>query len=95
MTPTFMDRLAALAASLEGDAARLLAALEAGEVAHWRQSNTTALQTYFEAHGHLAAEPRLSPADIRTQLLATYADAFAQQTLSQAWLDRVVASLPD
>ncbi len=95
VTPTFMDRLAALAASLEGDAARLLAALEAGEVAHWRQSNTTALQTYFEAHGHLAAEPRLSPADIRTQLLATYADAFAQQTLSQAWLDRVVASLPD
>ena len=60
ITDTYVDRVADLAASLHGDAAALVAALRAGEVARFRSKSADDLEASLTETGHLDPSPTLS-----------------------------------
>ncbi|MEX1016159.1 MAG: hypothetical protein WDZ31_05375 [Phycisphaeraceae bacterium] len=94
VSETFIDEVTALAKSLQGDAAALLAALEAGEVKRWRKQNTEQLRDYFLDHGYLSEEPPLEPDALRARATGAVSEALRAGHLDPHWLDTVVRSLP-
>lgn len=70
VTDAFLDRATELCRELDGDAARLLEALEAGRLERFRKANIARLREFFEEHGYLAPVPPLEPAVIRARAIA-------------------------
>jgi energy-coupling factor transporter ATP-binding protein EcfA2 len=90
----FIDELTALAEQCDGDAVRLIDALEAKKVSHWRQDNTESLREYCTVHGYLALEEPLDHQGIRLRCLAAVAKDIRQGILHEAMIDRLVGGLP-
>ena len=74
VTANFIDRVGALAESLGGDAARLVAALEAGQVPRFRTDATASLRAYLAENGYIDERPPLSAEQVRARMLAAVAD---------------------
>jgi len=91
----FIDELAELAAQWNGDAAALISALEQNQVKYWRADNTEKLREYFVEHGYLPQREPLEREMIQTRALASVADKIRTGAIDRAWVDAMVASLPD
>jgi hypothetical protein len=75
ITPVFMERVAELAESLNGDAAELLVQLTHKRVAGFRESATEALRTVLSENGYIPAESPLSAEEIqRSALVVAFGD---------------------
>ena len=86
---SFIDRVAKLNMSLNGDAKQLITKLEAGEVDRWRQKNTAKLRDYLLDEGYLAAEEPLEPEDLRVRVLAAAVRDLEQKAITKGRLERV------
>jgi hypothetical protein len=91
VSDTFLERVAALAAELDGDGAALIAALEAKRVTNFRASARDELAAYLREHGYLDERPPSDPAACVLACEATLAGdgaaaAVAGATLAR-WLD--------
>lgn len=86
----FLDRVADLAASLGGDAARLVAALEEGRLPHFRSEAARKLREYLEEHGYLDANEPLTIEEIRARVLAGFGADVAAGRLTPARLERLL-----
>lgn len=93
VTDAFIDRLAELAASLGGDASRLIDAIETGEVQRWRSSNTDLLREYLEQEGYLDPEQPLTRDEVYHRAIVAAAKETPGGDLGEGWLDRVVDGL--
>ncbi len=92
---TFLDTVSGLAAEVEGDARRLLAALDAGRVPKWRRAKTETLREYLLAEGYLDERPVLDRADLRARVVAAVYRELQDGRLPTAVLERLLAALPD
>jgi hypothetical protein len=94
VSPSFIDPLAGLAASVGGNAQAIITALEASEIKRWRQANTENLKSYFESQGYLTTEEPLRKVDIRIRVVAAVADDLRDDRITEAVIDRILGSLP-
>lgn len=62
VSDTFIDEVAALAERVDGQAARILDALDDGAVKRFRSDKVEELRAYFRAEGHLTSRDPLPPA---------------------------------
>ena len=92
VTANFIDRVAALAESLGGDAARLVAALEAGQVPRFRTDATTGLRAYLVENGYIDERPPLSVEQVRARLLAAVADDIRDGCFDPGRVDEYLAA---
>ncbi|MAE67532.1 MAG: hypothetical protein CMJ18_25010 [Phycisphaeraceae bacterium] len=90
----FIDEVSALAARVDGDAQRILDALEAGEISRWLKRNTESLRDYFEEHGYLPRAAPQSPAEIRPRVLASIAGDVHDGRVEARIADVVIGKLP-
>jgi hypothetical protein len=90
----FVDELADVAAQHGGDAKRLIAALEGGQVKRWHQSRTDKLRQYLCDAGHLDEQACIDADAIRMRVLAAVADDLAGGVIDDATVRRVLAALP-
>jgi hypothetical protein len=74
----FLDEVASLATACDGDAAVLLARLEAGAVPGFGAARLTPLREALAESGHLATGVSYSAAEIRVSLLSRTADDVAR-----------------
>lgn len=95
VSAAFTDRVTELAGSCHGDAASIIAALEDGQISRWRSSNTDQLRTFLEEHGYLDRESPLGRDEIHHRVLSVVGHDVGAGRLDDAWLDRMIASLPD
>ncbi|MEQ9616830.1 MAG: hypothetical protein RLN60_02215 [Phycisphaerales bacterium] len=95
VSAAFTNRVTALAASYHGDASSIIAALEGGQISRWRSSNTDQLRTFLEEHGFLDRESPLGRDEIHHRVLSVVGHDIEAGHLDDAWLDRMIASLPD
>lgn len=68
VSPRFLEPLTALAAQVGGDATRLLAALQSGQVKGFRRNKIDELATWLEEHGYLPRDRILTPAERRLRV---------------------------
>ena len=93
VTPRFMDEVEALAQRVDGDAARLLAGLEAREVPGFRASNLEALANFLEAEGYLDHQTPLTRSDLRVALLSRLSGSGPADGVTLAQLEGLVDRL--
>lgn len=89
VSKSFIDRLTDHAEECGGDAARLMAMIEAGEIKGWRSKNNEPLREHLEREGYLDPESPLSRDDIYRRGLAAGDDG-----RDHAWLGRLIDALP-
>ena len=85
----FLEPVAALAQTLNGDAQALIEALRRGDVARFRRDKADRLAEWLEANGYIDSEPRLS-AEGRQQAALRQAGAQGADPAEVGW---VIASL--
>jgi hypothetical protein len=90
----FIDQVAEVARSLNGNAEALIAALGSGQVPRWRGDKTEALRAYLDQAGFLPDSEKLSPAEVRLRTMGAVASDLQAGTITQEVIDRIVASLP-
>jgi DNA repair exonuclease SbcCD ATPase subunit len=95
VSDTFIDAVVELAKEVDGNAARLVEALERGRVNRWRQEKTQDLRTFFLDNGYLSTENRLSRDEIRIRVIASVSDALEDGRIDESLIDRIVGSLPE
>lgn len=101
VSDAFIDRASELCRTLDGDAARLLDALDAGRLERFRKANIARLREFLEEHGYLATVPPLEPAVIRARAIAAATADLEAGRLDAATLDRLLraagidSSVPD
>lgn len=71
VTETFLDDVTELARSVDGDARRILEALDDGAVDRFRSKKVDELADFFEAEGYLDPIEPLAPGEIRVRVIAT------------------------
>jgi hypothetical protein len=91
VTANFIDRVAAVAESVGGDAAELIAALEDGEVPRFRSEAIANLRAYFGEHGYLDERPPLSNEQVRARMLAAVAEDVRGGHFDAARVDEYLA----
>ena len=74
VSATFLDAAAELAASLGGDAAKLLAAFREGQLKRMRGKDIAENEVWFQNNGYLDPRPTLTDADVRLRVLGAAAD---------------------
>lgn len=79
------EQLIQLSRDCQGDASKILAALEDKQIRHWRQNNTDTLRAYFEEGGYLPVETPVSAEEIRLRLMAMDAQSPETSRPSQSW----------
>ena len=86
VTLRFMDRLAALAEEVNGDAHRLLRAMDAGATPHFRTRIRQRLEEWFEENGHLPDAPPLDPGGLERRVAVAFSahGAPPEQSLGEA-----------
>src|SRR5690606_6325882 len=90
---TFLDRVDDLARSLEGNAARIMEALEAGAVPRFGTKRKQALRSFFEEGGYLPQQAPLSREEIRQFVLSRAAGDLARGTITIDQLEGLLARL--
>lgn len=90
VTPTFLDRVAALADAVGGDVRRLLAALADRQVTGFGPAALQKLKQALAAHGLLDEREPLSPQQIEAQMHAVVAGDVAAGQISLQLLQRLV-----
>lgn len=90
VSDTFMDRVAALNDTLDGDGEALLEALRAGDVKRFHGQKADALEAYLQAEGYLDPRPRLDAPEIRTRVLMAVAEPLKQGLVTREAIDRVL-----
>jgi hypothetical protein len=93
VTPTFLDRVDDFADRVDGDATRLLAGLEGGEVPRFTQKSKDALREYLDREGYLPHQLPLGLDEIRAQVLTRVANDLAEGGLGIERMDRLVSRL--
>jgi uncharacterized protein YhaN len=93
ISAAFIDTLDEICRASGGDAERLMAALENGEVKRFQARVRENLQDYLEEHGYLDRRERLGPAEIRARTLAAVAPELAQATVDVDAVDRLLTRL--
>ena len=92
VTANFIDRVCALLEPVDGDAARLVEALEQGHVPRFRADAVANLRAYLCAHGYIDERPRMSAEQMRGRMLAAIADDVRQGTIEADLVDRFLAA---
>jgi uncharacterized protein YhaN len=92
---SFIEWLTELTASVDGDARRLINALDASQVTRWRSASTDTLREYLEEQGYLDQGQRLTREELCHRALGDSARAHVGVELGEGWLARVVAGLPE
>lgn len=69
ISDTFLDRVAALAAELNGDAEKLIDALYAGEVNRFRSGKAEELEEYLKENGYIVTQEPLDDEQIRLRMV--------------------------
>lgn len=95
VTQRFIDEVSALAAEVDGDAERLVAALREGKVKGFRSDKTGQLEELFRDAGGLDPRPRLDREALRQRAFEAVAEEIASGALDAADVDRLLAHLPD
>jgi len=95
VSAAFTDRITELATSCHGDASSIVAALEDGQISRWRSNNTDQLRTFLEDHGFLDRESPLGRDEIHHRVLIAVGHDIETRHIDNAWIDRMIASLPD
>lgn len=85
VSETFMAQVEDLAADLDGDGRRLLAALRNRQVARFREASIDQLEDYFTSHGYLDDRRRHSLSEVVQLALA-----HVQQEINDGWLNQEV-----
>jgi DNA repair protein SbcC/Rad50 len=93
VSDTFMDRALALCRELDGDAARLVEAIDGRALRGFRRDNAGKLRAYLEAEGYLDVRARLEADAIRVRVLAELDPAAGAGAPDSAALDRMLANL--
>jgi len=68
--PTFIDRVAALAARCDGEEEAIIEALRAGELKGFRENKMDDLEAYFEQKGYVDTAEPLTEEGMRSRALA-------------------------
>ena len=96
VSDVFLDRVVELAAECGGDGAELMARLDAGELARWRQSSSEQLREWLETEGYLDPTPRLTAEELYLRLLEAVRRDVEDGRLETGFLRRLVHTLiPD
>ena len=82
VTPVFIDRLSDLADEAEGDAGRLLQAIEAGDVRHFRDRSRERLEEWFRENGNLVDTAPLDRPTLERRVAAAFSAHGASGELS-------------
>lgn len=90
VTKRYIDEVDALSASFDGNAVRLVEALENHAIKGFRQRNADELRAFLEEHGQYDDRPRLNFAEIRQRVIAERAEDLATATLSATMIDRLI-----
>jgi len=93
VTSNFIDRVAQLAESLDGDAVALVEALENGEVARFRTASCADLKDYLVEHGYIDLTPPLSINDVHARVLASSASDLAANVVTPDWINTTLSTL--
>ncbi|MFH1266672.1 MAG: SMC family ATPase, partial [Planctomycetota bacterium] len=88
---TFLDRVCDLAAEVSGDAAQLIARLEAGDIKGFRTEKRSELEQYLAEQGHLDQREALSADAVRQQVLPLVFSDLDAGLLSQQRFEQVLA----
>lgn len=92
VSANFIDRVCALLDAVEGDATRLVEALEAGDVPRFRAEAIANLRAYLCAHGYIDERPRLSAEQMRGRMLAAVAEDVRRGTIDVGLVDGLLSS---
>ena len=82
VSDVFLPRVVRLAEELDGDGARLIEELADGRLRHFHRRARQQLLAYFEEHGYVDCEPRLTRDQARVRLLGQLAGELQAGTLS-------------
>jgi len=93
VSDTFINSASDLANQLNGDAGKLIEALESKRVPRWRQENTESLRGYFTENGYLTHESPLDAKEIRVRVLAVVSEDLQSGRLDDGMIDRIIGSL--
>ena len=90
----FIDCVSALAATHDGDAARLIHVLNSGVLPGWRRGNTTTLVDFFTENGWIGDGERLDHQGIRDEMILALTTSGSLDIVSPTTRDRILKSLP-
>lgn len=93
VTSSFIDRVDDLSRRLGGDAKRLIAALEQGEVKGFRTAQMVAFREFLEEEGYIDAHEPLAEVEIRGRTLGSIAPELEQKVVTVADADALIARL--
>ena len=90
----FLDTVAALAQELNGDATKLVDALQAGKVKRFHEKKRNQLVAFLEREGYLSLEPPVSDEQLVTRMIASAASEFAAGYVDESDMKEILAKLP-
>lgn len=93
ISPTFLDRMDELRQKVDGDARRIVDALENREIARFQRDKVDELREYLEEGGYLDGAEPLCEEEIRLRVLASVAGEMGSGLVSVAEIDRLIARL--
>jgi uncharacterized protein YhaN len=93
VTSSFLDRVDDLSRRLGGDAKRLIAAIEEGEVKGFRTTQMAAFREFLEEEGYIDAHEPLADVEIRGRTLGSIAPELEQSVVTIADADALIARL--
>jgi len=94
VTETFLPRVLDLLEEVEGDAARLIRAIEGGALPRFRTDARERLREFLEERGYIDTAEPIEPDEIRARVLAEVALEIEDGLLTVAQVDRILAQLP-
>lgn len=94
ITDAFLDDVAALAATVNGDAAELITALDTGKVRWFRRQSIDELRAHFQEHGYIDPAEPLTAEDLRVHMLAAAAEDLGAGRITREDIALLLANLP-
>jgi energy-coupling factor transporter ATP-binding protein EcfA2 len=93
ITDVFLDRVADLCERFDGEARRIIRALERGEVPRFRNEAREQLRAYLERVGCLDDRDPIDPGEIRARVLGAVARELEEGLISLEQIDRILAAV--
>ena len=85
VSDNFIEAAVALAEQLQGDAAALISAIEAGALSRFRKSNLEELRAFFAEHGHLPEDAPLSRGEARVRIVGMASSPVLDGCMEAVW----------